>query len=403
MQDSLDALRIDGDAKVAPRRSGRRRRLWPWILAALLVGAGVFWLAKPRVHTLSLAPVVQAYPSRAITVLTASGYVVAQRKASLAAKVTSQLAWLGVEEGSRVHKGQVVARLEHADLDAARSEAAHQLAAAAAQVDQAEAELTDATLNYKRMKTLANRGVVARSEHDTAKARFDKATAAVSQAKASLEARREALRQAGAQLSYTELTAPFDAVVLTKNADVGDIITPLGASSTSKAAVVTIADMGSLAVEVDVAESSLHLVQRGGPCEIFLDAIPTERFPGVVHMIVPTADRTKATVLIKVRFATLDPRILPEMSAKVAFLSRPLAAGETASRPAVPATAVTTRNGATVVFVVKNGRAVATPVTPGETMGNLRAVMSGVSVGDKVIVSPPADLRSGDAVAPPES
>ena len=151
MQDSLDALRIDGDAKVAPRRSGRRRRLWPWILAALLVGAGVFWLAKPRVHTLSLAPVVQAYPSRAITVLTASGYVVAQRKASLAAKVTSQLAWLGVEEGSRVHKGQVVARLEHADLDAARSEAAHQLAAAAAQVDQAEAELTDATLNYKRM------------------------------------------------------------------------------------------------------------------------------------------------------------------------------------------------------------------------------------------------------------
>jgi len=192
-------------------------------------------------------------------------------------------------------------------------------------------------------------------------------------------------------------------VVLTKNADVGDIITPLGASSTSKAAVVTIADMGSLAVEVDVAESSLHLVQRGGPCEIFLDAIPTERFPGVVHMIVPTADRTKATVLVKVRFATLDPRILPEMSAKVAFLSRPLAAGETASRPAVPATAVTTRNGATVVFVVKNGRAVATPVTPGETMGNLRAVMSGVSVGDKVIVSPPADLRSGDAVAPPES
>jgi len=403
MQDSLDALRIDGDAKVAPRRSGRRRRLWPWILAALLVGAGVFWLAKPRVHTLSLAPVVQAYPSRAITELTASGYVVAQRKASLAAKVTSQLAWLGVEEGSRVHKGQVVARLEHADLDAARSEAAHQLAAAAAQVDQAEAELTDATLNYKRMKTLANRGVVARSEHDTAKARFDKATAALTQARSTLSARRETLKQAGAQLGYTELTAPFDAVVLTKNADVGDIITPLGASSTSKAAVVTIADMGSLAVEVDVAESSLHLVQRGGPCEIFLDAIPTERFPGVVHMIVPTADRTKATVLVKVRFATLDPRILPEMSAKVAFLSRPLAAGETASRPAVPATAVTTRNGATVVFVVKNGRAVATPVTPGETMGDLRAVMSGVSVGDKVVVSPPADLRSGDAVAPPES
>jgi len=403
MPDSLDALRIHGAAGAAPQSGRRRRRRWPWIVAGLAVALVLWWLVKPHARVLALAPVVRAYPSRAITVLTASGYVVAQRKASLAAKITSQLAWIGVEEGSRIKKGQIVATQEHADLEASKERAAHEAMAADAQVKQADAELVDARLNYKRMKTLADRGVVAKSEYDTAKARFDKATAALKQAHSTLLAKREALREATAQLGYTELVAPFDAVVLTKNADVGDIISPLGASSTSKAAVVTIADMSSLTVEVDVAESSLHLVRLGAPCEILLDAIPTERFPGVVHMIVPTADRTKATVLVKVRFDKLDPRVLPEMSAKVAFLSRPLAPGEKASHPAVPTSAVVSRDGRAVVFVVHKGRAVAKPVTPGETMGDLRAVTAGVTVGEQVVAAPPADLRSGDAVAPPGS
>ena len=300
-------------------------------------------------------------------------------------------------------KGQIVARLENADLGAAKRQADHDLAAAEEQISQAEAELRDAELNYHRMKTLSERDVVARSEYDTAKARYDKATAALAQAQANRQSRLEAKNQAEAQLSYTDLEAPFDAVVLTKNADVGDIISPLGASSTSKAAVVTIADMASLAAEVDVAESSIHLVKLGAPCEISLDAIPSERFPGKVHMIVPTADRTKATVLVKVRFDTLDPRVLPEMSAKVAFLSRALTPDETSPRLAVPASAITRRGDKDVVFVVTDGRAVLTPVKPGEPLGDMRAVTEGLTSGQRVVLSPPADLSAGDRVSATES
>jgi len=403
MSDSLEHLRIDRDSEGQNGDLRRRRRRWPWIAALLVVGVLAVWLATPRSHKLSLATVGLVHPSRAITELTASGYVVAQRKAALATKITAQLAWLGVEEGSVVKKGQIVARLENADLDAAKRQADHDLAAAGEQVAQAEAELHDATLNYHRMKTLSDRAVVARSEHDTAKARFDKATAALAQAKANRQARLEAKNQAEAQLSYTDLEAPFDAVVLTKNADVGDIISPLGASSTSKAAVVTIADMASLAAEVDVAESSIHLVKLGAPCEISLDAIPSERFPGKVHMIVPTADRTKATVLVKVRFDTLDPRVLPEMSAKVAFLSRALTPDETSPRLAVPASAITRRGDKDVVFVVTDGRAVLTPVKPGEPLGDMRAVTEGLTSGQRVVLAPPADLSAGDRVSATES
>jgi len=403
MSDSLEHLRIDRDSEGQNGDLRRRRRRWPWIAALLVVGVLAVWLATPRSHKLSLATVGLVHPSRAITELTASGYVVAQRKAALATKITAQLAWLGVEEGSVVKKGQIVARLENADLGAAKRQADHDLAAAEEQISQAEAELRDAELNYHRMKTLSERDVVARSEYDTAKARYDKALAALAQAKANRQSRLEAKNQAEAQLSYTDLEAPFDAVVLTKNADVGDIISPLGASSTSKAAVVTIADMASLAAEVDVAESSIHLVKLGAPCEISLDAIPSERFPGKVHMIVPTADRTKATVLVKVRFDTLDPRVLPEMSAKVAFLSRALTPDETSPRLAVPASAITRRGDKDVVFVVTDGRAVLTPVKPGEPLGDMRAVTEGLTSGQRVVLSPPADLSAGDRVSATES
>jgi RND family efflux transporter MFP subunit len=399
MSDSLDALRIAGDDKAATAGPRRRRRIrWPHVLA-LLIAAGILaWALSPRSFVVEAATVGLAYPSRTITRLTASGYVVAQRKAALATKATAQLIWLGVEEGSRVAKGQVLARLESADLEAARDQARQDMEAARHQVSSAEAELTDARLNYGRMKKLVAGGYVARSEHDTAKARQDKAEAALAQAKANFSARGQALRKTEAERNYTDLEAPFDAVVLTKNADVGDIISPLGASTTSKAAVVTVADMASLAAEVDVSESSIHLVKVGEPCEILLDAIPSERFPGTVHMIVPTADRTKATVMVKVRFNGLDPRVLPEMSAKVAFLSRPLTPAETTPRLAVPASAVTTRNGGTMVFVMKDGKALLTPVTLGETLGDMRAVAAGLEVGQRVILSPPEKLKTGDAV-----
>ncbi len=402
MSDTLEALRITAEDKsdrfTGGGRPRRRRRRWPYVLAALLAAVVAAWMFSPRTFTVSAATVGLAYPSRTLTKLTASGYVVAQRKAALATKATAQLVWLGVEEGSRVQKGQVVARLESADVEATRDQARHDMEAAKYQIASAEAELADARIHYGRMKKLVTGDYVARSDYDTAEARLKKAAATLEQAKANLKARAEALNQAEAQLTYTDLEAPFDAVVLTKNADVGDIISPLGASSTSKAAVVTIADMSSLAVEVDVSESSLRQVVVGEPCEIMLDAIPSERFPGKVHMIVPTADRTKATVLVKVRFDALDPRVLPEMSAKAAFLSRALTPAETTPRLAVPAAAVTTRDGRDAVFVIKDGKVVLTPVTLGEALGDMREVTSGLESGLKVVLSPPDKLASGDAV-----
>lgn len=400
MSDTLDALRIAKDDKSGPAAGTgrRRRRRWPLVLALLLVAGILAWALSPRTFDVQAATVALAYPSRAVTKLTASGYIVAQRKAALATKATAQLVWLGVEEGSRVKKGDVVARLESADVEAARQQARHDMEAAKQQIAAAQAELVDARIHFGRMKKLVAGDYVAHADYDTAKARLDKAQAALDQAKAAMQARTEALKRAEAELTYTDLEAPFDAVVLTKNADVGDIISPLGASSTSKAAVVSIADMSSLAAEVDVSESSLREVAMGEPCEIMLDAIPSERFPGKVHMIVPTADRTKATVLVKVRFDALDPRVLPEMSAKVAFLSRALTPQETAPRLAVPAAALTKRDGKDAVFVIDAGKAVLAPVTLGEALGDMRAVTSGLSVGQKVILSPPAKLAPGDAV-----
>ena len=187
-------------------------------------------------------------------------------------------------------------------------------------------------------------------------------------------------------------------MVLTKNADVGDIVTPLGAAANAKAAVVSIADLGSLLVEADVSESNLEKIRMGQPCEIQLDALPDSRFRGAVHMIVPTADRSKATVLVKVRFVDRDSRVLPEMSAKVAFLERPVTAAEATPRTAVNQAAVATRDGRTVVFLMKGERVTAAPVVLGERIGDLVEVKSGVKAGAKIAVKPLAKLKDGTRV-----
>jgi len=184
-------------------------------------------------------------------------------------------------------------------------------------------------------------------------------------------------------------------VVLTKNADIGDIVTPIGAAADAKAAVVTIADMDSLKVEVDVSESNIEQVKVGQPCEIQLDALPNDRFRGVVHMIVPTADRSKASILVKAAFLDKDPRILPEMSAKVAFLSRKVAAEEEKPFKSLPATSVVNHDGETLVFVVRNNRALKTPVHLGRKLDTMVEILDGVEVGDQVVMTPSDKMKDG--------
>lgn len=400
MTEELSKLKL-AKKKITPEGPKSRGRLLRVIAALAAAGliiilflSGAFSPGrKVDATTVSLM-----YPSQAFTLLNASGYVVAQRKAGVASKVTGRVISISVEEGSRVKAGEILARLESEDVSAARSQAEANLNTARHNLEQAKAELEDADLQFKRNKELLDRGFLSRAEYDTSKARLDKAKAAVDSGNAQVKAASAALEIANASVNYTLIRAPFDGIVLTKNADVGDIVTPIGAAAQAKASVVTMADMDSLQVEADVSESNLGQVKLGQPAEIQLDAFPDSRFPGVVHMIVPTADRTKASVLVKVRFLKKDPRTLPEMSAKVAFLSRAVRPEEEKPRTVVSSASIVNRKGKQVLFVIANNRVQAVEVRTGERMGDMTEVLSGAKLGDKVVAKPADNLRSGDKV-----
>ena len=395
--EDLSRLRIDRDAvRAAPRRHLKR---W-WWLAALLVAGAAFWIfARNAPVTVELTTISQAYPSQAYTLLNATGYVVAQRKAAVASKATGRLEWLNVREGSQVKAGEILARLESNDVTAQMQQAAASVHVARANLEQGEAELREAVRVLNRSRDLLAKNFVSPAAHDTVLSRHEKALAALSGYKASIAVAQANLRASQVGVEQTLIRAPFDGVVLTKNANVGDVITPFSSALGSQAAVVTMADMSTLEVEADVSEANLAQVKVGQPCEIQLDALPGQRFRGVVQRTVPTVDRAKATVLVKIRFVDVDARILPEMSAKVAFLEKETPEAERTARTVVQPAAVVERNGAGVVFVVKEGRVVQGAVKSGMKIGELVEVIGKVAVGDKVVVRPSEKLRDGSAVA----
>jgi RND family efflux transporter MFP subunit len=401
----LNRLRIRRPEEEGRPPAPGRTRLLLGVLGAVALLLAVLYLWGPLrpAQEVATATVAKLYPAQAYAVLNASGYAVAQRKAAVSSKSTGRLAFLGVEEGSRVEKGQVLASLENEDLVAARNQAAAQINEARAGLNNARAELVDAELQYRRYKELVAQDLVAKQDFDSAVARYDKAKAGVASAQAHIKTAEAALANAQAALEYTYIRSPFDGVVTTKYAEVGEVVAPFGAAVNARAAVVTLADLNSIMVEADVAEANLDQVKVGQPCEISLDAIPGKRFAGEVHMIVPTADRAKATVLTKVKFLESDPRILPEMSAKVAFLSRPLEASQRAPRLAVPKAALITRNGRNFAFVLAGPRVKLTPVETGPAIENLVEVTGGLKEGDKVVVNPPASLSDGARVKVKES
>jgi RND family efflux transporter MFP subunit len=396
----LDKLRIQRSGQeLPPAASSRFRLIAVGIILVLLVVVGLYlWGPLQMAQEVTTTVVARLYPAQAYTVLNASGYVVAQRKAAVSSKSTGRLVYLGVEEGSRVKKGQVLASLENEDLVAARNQAIAQVKQAQADLGTAQAELVDARLQYQRYKTLVAQDLVPRQDFDTAVARYDKAKAGLAAARARIQAAKAGLANSQAALEYTYIRGPFDGVVTTKYAEVGEVVAPFGAAANARAAVVTMADLHSLMVEVDVAESNLDKVHLGQPCEISLDAIPDRRFAGEVHMIVPTADRTKATVLTKVKFLEFDDRILPEMSAKVAFLSQVLDPAARRPRLIIPKGALVTRGGRSYSFLVAGSRVKLVPVTPGPVMNDLVEVNAGLKEGDRVVLNPPASLKDGSRV-----
>ncbi len=396
----LSKLHIErGEGASAPATARRRRGRLLWIIVLLVAAAVVVVLRFGATMNVEVATVSSVYPSQAYTQLNATGYVVAQRKAAVASKATGRLEWLGVREGSRVKEGEVLARLENLDVTAQMEQAAANVRLAQANLEQGRAELEEAERALKRSRELLERKFVSQAAHDTAIARYEKARAAIAGYKAAISVAQANYRVAQIAVEQTLIRAPFDGVVLTKNANVGDVITPFSSALGSQAAVVTMADMSTLEVEADVAESNLSKVRLDQPCEIQLDALPDMRFRGVLHRLVPTVDRSKATVTAKIRFVDTDPRILPEMAAKVAFLSREVPPDERSARTVVKPGAIVKRGGRDVVFVVKDGTATEIGIQTAGQIGDLVEVTKGVTAGDKVVLKPPRSLRDGASVS----
>ena len=396
----LSKLHIDRTAKsFGPRR---RPRWVKWAVGAAVVAAiaaFMAWRGATAPVTVDVATVTTAFPSQGFTPLNATGRVVAQRKAAVSTKATGRLEWLGVQEGSRVKAGEVIARLESLDVSAARDSSFAAVNAAKANLEQGEAERRDAESALRRAQDLYAKKFISESALDTAKARHEKALASISSLKAAIGVAEANARSASVTVEQTLIRAPFDGVVLTKNANVGDIITPFSSATDSKGAVVNMADMDTLEVEADVSEASIGKIPVGMPAEIQLDAYPDARLAGEVSRIVPTVDRSKATLLVKVSFREKDARVLPDMSAKVGFLERAAKDDERKAVTAVRPEAVAKRGDRSVVYVLdKEGRAKEVAVTAGRKLGDLLEV-GGVKAGDKVALSPPEKLRDGGAVA----
>jgi RND family efflux transporter MFP subunit len=402
MDDNLARLRIERGAKLEVSRGATCRRLGRYALGAITAVLVVYLAARtlldPRT-SVAVGTAVITYPAQAYMLFNATGYVVPQRKADVASKATGRLEALDVKEGTRVMQGQVIARLENGDLVAAAERAAANVALARAEVVEARAALTEARLALTRSKTLVDKRFVSSEVHDAAVARFEKAAAGVERARAAVAAAEAARLEAQVAVEYTLIRAPFDGVILSKHADMGDMVAPFATTSQSKGAVVSLADMGSLEVEADVSESNLAKTEIGQPCEVELDALPSARLRGAVASIVPRVDRSKATVLVKIRFIDLDPRILPDMSAKVAFLSQEPTAEERQPVVSVPVGAIASREGKAIVFAVRDGRVAEVAIETGARLGDDVVVVRGVASGDRVVLDPPEGLSSGAEVA----
>jgi len=416
-------LRIDRSTVAAkPKRSWQR---WA-IVGAVVVLLAALWSWWQSAPTVQAATVVMTLPSQQYVDLTASGYVVAQRRASVASKATGRLIELNVREGSVVKAGQVLARLDASDVQAAIASARAGVLQAQAQLGQAQIEQANAQAELKRSQGLVAQGFISPQALDAVRTRNQITASGVNAARSAVMAAQAQMQAQQVNQDFTEIRAPFDGVVLVKNANVGDIITPFSSAAGSQGAVVTMADMSTLEVEADVSESQLGKVRVGQPVEIVLDALPDERFRGVVGGVVPTVDRAKATVTAKIRFEQIDPRILPEMSAKVNFLSRAVTPQEQQAVMAVNKQVFdgNVQAGSTVSVwkLVSPGQAdqadqanepaakassaryelQSVSVRVGQRMGDVQAITplsaNSLKAGDQLLLSPQANWQSGQAV-----
>ena len=406
LADELASLRLDRSAPTRQRGAGaeaRRGGVPGWLLVILAVGVlavGGFFVFREGSGRLfpeevQLGAVTLMSPAQADVTLVATGYVYARHKATVAPKTTGRLAHLYVDEGDKVKEGQLVAELESADAQAQLAQVRADIAAARAKVERARADLEDAQTRYQREADLLRRGAGTQAATDDAKARLDAARTMLASAQAdvgAVEARRQA---AEVQLENTKVRAPFAGTILRKLAEVGEVIPPGGQG------VFTLASLDDLEVQADVAEAQFHKVKQGTPAEIILDAFPDKRFRGQVSDVRQIVDRSKAAVTVKVRFTDPTDGVLPDMAAKVSFLTKALDDKALAAAPKliVPSDAVVERGGRRVVFTIEDDHAHAVPVTIKAPYGDgALELADGPVTGTRVIRRPSDKIRDGVAV-----
>ncbi|MBB5209629.1 efflux RND transporter periplasmic adaptor subunit [Chiayiivirga flava] len=403
----LNELRINRGAAAAPAPRAR----WPWIVLALAVLAGAaiaFALLRPqpvsvRTTTAQAIETGAGGAPAAASVLDATGYVTARRQATVSAKITGKVEAVYIEEGQRVEAGEVLARLEPTDADAQRALSDAQLAAARTQVAQVEAQLKLAEATLTRNRELAARKLVAASLLDQAQAERDALVAQLASVRRNVDVASEALKLSDIGVDNTVVRAPFAGVITVKAAQPGEIVSPMSAGGGfTRTGIGTVVDMDSLEVQVDVNEAFIGRVKPKQAVEAVLNAYPDWKIPAEVIAIVPTADRSKATVKVRIAFKEKDPRIVPEMGVRVSFLedAKPLDATVAAAPVGVrvPAEAVVTRDGKTVVFVVREDIAKLREIVADDARNGQRRVTRGLGVGETVVIAPPAELVDGGTV-----
>jgi RND family efflux transporter MFP subunit len=403
--DLVKELRIDRDTR--PRRPGGRRLALA--VVALLVLAVAVWFLWARVSPPTVRVAVAraaATPGGAGSVLDASGYVTARRQATVSAKITGKVSEVLIEEGQQVKEGAILARLDDTEARAQLTLARAQLAQARSQEGEIRAMLAQAERDYTRQQELYQRQLVAAQALDAALAQRDTLRARLAHNIEQVRVATESVRVAEVQLDNTIIRAPFSGVVVAKSAQPGEMISPISAGGGfTRTGIGTIVDMDSLEIQVDVNESFINRVAAEQPVEATLNAYPDWKIPGSVIAIIPTADRSKATVKVRIALKVKDPRIVPDMGARVAFLTTAPAAGRPPTVPGVlvPAEAVQGEGAAAAVFVYTGERLERRAVTLGQAVGADREVVSGLRPGERVVLAPAATLKDGDAVRVAES
>ncbi len=397
LKDELASLRIDREA---PRRA--KWRIPVLLLMLALVAAGTYYYLPQIRHSFSKlgaleVETVQASlenssgPNAGTPILTASGYLVARRQSVVSSRIQGVISDLRVEEGSVVKEGDVLATLDNADYLAA-------IAKAKADIEYAKADLAEAQRQERIQDKLHREGVTSQDALDAAKAKVALAAAAIEQNKANLQVQQ-------ANLSFTTIRAPFAGIVVKKMTEAGESVAPIPPGvniSTSSGAIVAIADMNSLEAEVDVNESNVAQLQAGQPAEVQVQAIPNHTYKGVLRQVIPTADRTKATVTVKVSILDKDKYLKPEMSCNVTFLQPQKATEKKDTLPqrivTIPKDAVATRDGKPVVFQVEGSKVHQLPVTTGADLHGQVIVNSGLGGSETLVNNPPQTLKDGDTV-----